>query len=135
MSLPRFFLGASVFLLAFTIISAAQQTTIVTVPMTRVPSYSGAGMYTHYCAACHGKDGTGNGPATKALQADPPDLTRLARQNHGKFPYAHVYTVIRGDINASAAHGKKDMPVWGTLFAEAPGQHPMDWEVLSESTT
>lgn len=130
MHLPRFICGVSVFLLALAIISVAQQTTIVTVPMTRVPSYSGQVMYAHYCAACHGNDGMGNGPAAKALKVAPANLALLARQNHGKFPYAHVSTIIRGDVNAPDAHGKKDMPVWGTLFAQSSGAHPVDAEVL-----
>jgi mono/diheme cytochrome c family protein len=76
---------------------------------------SGQEMYTKYCASCHGKDGTGNGPAAGAMKTAPTDLTTLAQKNHGEFPYAHVQQAIRGDADV-AAHGSKDMPVWGPIF-------------------
>ena len=71
----------------------------------------------------------GNGPAAEALKIAPPDLTRLAKQNNGKFPESHVYTVIRGDSNKPDAHGAKDMPLWGALFAESSAAIPPDAEV------
>jgi len=76
---------------------------------------SGPEMYTSYCAVCHGIDGKGNGPAAEALKVPPPDLTALAKKNGGKYPSDHVTTVIRGDLRL-AAHGTKEMPVWGDLF-------------------
>jgi hypothetical protein len=78
---------------------------------------------------CHGNNGKGNGPAAKALKIVPPDLTRLAKHNNGKFPDSHVYTVIRGDSNNTTAHGAKDMPLWGALFTESSGATPPDAEV------
>lgn len=118
----------SVFLLAFTIVCAAQEVIIEKVPMKHVAAHSGASMYANYCAVCHGNNGMGNGPAATALKIHPADLTSLARQNHGKFPQSHVYTVIRGDTNLPTAHGK-DMPVWGKLFTESSGAVPPDAEV------
>ena len=76
---------------------------------------SGKEMYLNYCAVCHGKDGKGAGPAAEALKTPPTDLTLLSQKNGGKFPAAHVSTVIRGEGSVSA-HGSKDMPVWGPLF-------------------
>ena len=76
---------------------------------------SGPEMFKRYCAACHGADAKGHGPATSALKVPPPDLTLLSKNNHGKFPDVHVYSTIRGDVNFNA-HGSPDMPVWGTLF-------------------
>jgi mono/diheme cytochrome c family protein len=38
---------------------------------------SGKEMFLNYCAACHGKDGKGNGPTAPGLKAAP-DLTVLA---------------------------------------------------------
>jgi cytochrome c1 len=129
MNLRRFICFELLFLLAFTFVCAAQDLTIHKVPMKHVAAYSGAGMYTKYCAVCHGNSGTGNGPAAKALKIVPPDLTRLAMQNHGKFPESHVYAVIRGDTNMPTAHGAKDMPAWAALFAESSGAIPPDAEV------
>jgi len=76
---------------------------------------SGVAMYKAYCASCHGAEGRGDGPAAPALKTPPTDLTRLAAGNGGKFPDAHVVQVIKGDVT-TAAHGNKDMPVWGPVF-------------------
>jgi mono/diheme cytochrome c family protein len=76
---------------------------------------AGLDMFKQYCSACHGVDGRGQGPATPALKAAPPDLTSLSKNNHGNFPEAHVYSAIKGDVNLPA-HGSKDMPVWGQVF-------------------
>lgn len=78
-------------------------------------------MYVAYCASCHGADAKGNGPAAPALKTPPTDLTLLSKQSGGTFPEAHVATVIRGD-SVTAAHGGKDMPVWGPVFLQL-GQH------------
>ena len=72
-------------------------------------------MYVAYCASCHGGDGQGNGPAAPALKVAPTNLTLLAVKSGGMFPDAHVAAVIRGEA-LSAAHGSKDMPVWGPVF-------------------
>jgi mono/diheme cytochrome c family protein len=72
-------------------------------------------MYKAYCASCHGVDGKGNGPAAPALKTPASDLTKLASGNGGQFPEMKVYGVIKGDA-AVAAHGSKDMPVWGPIF-------------------
>lgn len=76
---------------------------------------SGAEMYVNYCATCHGKTGKGDGPAASALKVAPPDLTLLAHNHQGKFPWASVKQAIAGDANLPA-HGSKDMPVWGPVF-------------------
>lgn len=78
-------------------------------------SASGAEMYRSYCASCHGIDGKGHGPAADALKMPPANLTTLARENKGAFPSERVRNAIRGDITV-AAHGSKDMPVWGNVF-------------------
>jgi mono/diheme cytochrome c family protein len=76
---------------------------------------SGRQMYDAYCAACHGQSGIGNGPAAAALKTPPTNLTRLAASNGGTFPASHVAAVMTGD-QMTAAHGSKDMPVWGPVF-------------------
>ncbi len=49
-------------------------------------SVRGPDLYHAHCAACHGSDGKGNGPAAAALKTKPADLTVLAKNNGGKFP-------------------------------------------------
>ena len=87
------------------------------VPAAYTDPSSGKGMYMAYCASCHGPDGKGNGPAAPALKAPPTDLTQLAAKNGGTFPDAHVVQIIKGD-SMTAAHGNKDMPVWGPVFLQ-----------------
>ena len=94
---------------------AAQQKEIRQVPIEATSPTSATEMYTAYCAVCHGVDGKGNGPAAEALKVRPSDLTALAKKNGGKYPSDHVTTAIRGDLRL-AAHGTKEMPVWGDLF-------------------
>jgi mono/diheme cytochrome c family protein len=72
-------------------------------------------MYKAYCAVCHGMTGKGNGPAAEALKVPPSDLTTLAKRNGGRYPSDHVRSAIEGDLRL-AAHGSKEMPVWGELF-------------------
>jgi mono/diheme cytochrome c family protein len=81
---------------------------------------SGKEMYKQYCASCHGVDGKGDGPAAPALKLPTTDLTTLTMKNKGTFPAAHVAAVIQGD-GMTAAHGSKDMPVWGPIFRAMSG--------------
>jgi mono/diheme cytochrome c family protein len=85
----------------------------VQLPPTYVPS--GKQMYREYCAACHGSDGKGRGPAAPTLSRRPPDLTTLAKRHGGKFPEEYVTSVMRFGPGFSA-HGSSEMPVWGPLF-------------------
>ena len=79
-------------------------------------------MFVSYCSACHGKDGTGAGPAASALKEPPADLTVLSKNNGGKFPAAHVSAVLNGGVKAPA-HGNKEMPVWGPIFWQTSQGH------------
>jgi len=91
-------------------------------PAARTSPASAKDMYVNYCAACHGKDGKGNGPATPALKVAPADLTVLARKNDGKYPVMKVSSVLTGQADL-AAHGNKEMPVWGRIFWRMSGGH------------
>ena len=82
-------------------------------PPTYVPS--GKVMYKQYCAACHGADGKGRGPAAASLNTRPADLTTLGKRHNGTFPYDYVAGVLRFGPGLSA-HGSSDMPVWGPIF-------------------
>lgn len=98
------------------------KTEIKHVPIKQTSAASGSEMYKSYCAACHGTDGKGNGPAVEALKVVPPDLTTMAARNNGKYPALKVSAVLRGE-EALAAHGTKDMPIWGDLFWSMSGGH------------
>ena len=63
----------------------------------------------------HGKEGKGNGPAASALAKVPADLTRISARNGGTFPEVRVRRYIEG-LDEVAAHGTRDMPMWGDLF-------------------
>ncbi|MCC6591022.1 MAG: c-type cytochrome [Bryobacterales bacterium] len=96
---------------------AQNKPTIKQVPPSRTNASSGAEMYRTYCAVCHGMDGKGKGPASPALKVQATDLTVMAKNNGGKFPELKVYNSIRGEVGV-AAHGSKDMPIWGDVFRD-----------------
>ena len=81
----------------------------------RVPSMQGVDTYKAYCAACHGPEGKGNGPAATALKKAPADLTTIAKRNGGTFSSSDVEAVIMGQ-QVLASHGSRDMPIWGPVF-------------------
>lgn len=119
----RKLLVAATLLLTFAVIGTAQTSgsaetqkpTIRKVPARPTAASSGKEMFDSYCASCHGKDGKGSGPAAPALKTQPPDLTSLAQRNGGKYPAMRVQGVITGQVEL-AAHGAKEMPVWGPVF-------------------
>jgi mono/diheme cytochrome c family protein len=94
-----------------------QTPVIKKVPPAATSAASGEEMFKAYCAVCHGLDAKGNGPAVPALKKVPGDLTELTKNAGGKFPELRVYHVIQGEVGV-AAHGSKDMPIWGEVFRE-----------------
>jgi mono/diheme cytochrome c family protein len=86
------------------------------------PQPSGRIVYERHCAACHGLDGRGGGPVAANLHTPPADLTRLAARRDGKWDEAWIISIIDGRRDV-AAHGPRDMPVWGSVFeSELAGQ-------------
>jgi mono/diheme cytochrome c family protein len=77
-------------------------------------------IYARYCAACHGREGKGDGPVAPGLVRRPVDLTALASKNGGKFPYDKIARAIDGR-ETPRAHGLPDMPVWGEVFGKTTG--------------
>jgi len=71
--------------------------------------------YEGACAVCHGTSGRGGGPMAAQLKSRMPDLTVLARNNNGVFPFDRVYQIIDGR-QAVESHGTREMPVWGRAF-------------------
>jgi len=104
-----------------------------TTPPARNP-IDGATIFRSYCAACHGSDGRGHGPASVALKHAVPDLTLISQRNDGKFPYQHVKDIIEGKQPGPSAHGSREMPTWGPIFHEV--ESDMDWgEVRLDAVT
>lgn len=96
---------------------AAGQTTGPKTPALIIPSMYGQDLFNSYCASCHGRDGKGRGPVVPALNVSPPDLTTLAARHGGQFPKAYVESFVTGSrAPLVAAHGSKEMPVWGPIF-------------------
>ena len=73
---------------------------------------SGKELYERYCASCHGVGGQGDGPVSKSLAVEVPDLTRFARRHGERFDRELVERIIDGR-HVIAAHGTRAMPVWG----------------------
>jgi mono/diheme cytochrome c family protein len=94
------------------------------------PATSGEEMYASYCAECHGRDGKG------LLKARRPaaDLTKLAKQNGGRFPYALARDAIRGEYH-DAAFGPGEMPPWGVFFQYVGGGSKAEIEVRINKLT
>jgi mono/diheme cytochrome c family protein len=103
-------------------LSVAQEPRVINIPARHTSANSGKQMFEAYCAACHGKEGKGDGPVAAALKVPPTDLTVLARQNNGKFPSMQVAKAITGEADISA-HGSKEMPIWGPVFMSMSHQH------------
>jgi mono/diheme cytochrome c family protein len=93
---------------------AQNETGIELTPQGQVTS--GARQFRTYCAQCHGLDGKGDGPVAPSLKKQPADLTVLSKNNHGVFPYEHVFNTITGK-DVVASHGTREMPIWSQVFA------------------
>jgi mono/diheme cytochrome c family protein len=78
---------------------------------------SGRKSFQRHCSACHGMEADGNGILKPVLRVEPPDLTRIAARRGGEFPAAEIAAFIDGR-SFVAAHGSREMPVWGRIFGE-----------------
>jgi len=82
--------------------------------------------YDSNCAGCHGIKGKGDGPYNPFLTSKTSsDLTTLSKKNQGVFPYQRVYEVVDGR-QAVAAHGPRDMPIWGADYLVQAGAYYAD---------
>jgi mono/diheme cytochrome c family protein len=89
-----------------------------------IRSIRGPDLFRAYCASCHGLDAKGAGPVAPSLKAKVPDLTLLESNNRGQIPTVRVRQIIMGD-EVMAAHGSREMPIWGPIFHQVEGD--MDW--------
>ncbi|HTS28703.1 MAG TPA: cytochrome c [Bryobacteraceae bacterium] len=102
-------------LLGLLLLPAQDKQTVQKVPVSPTSIASGKEMFNHYCAACHGPGGKGDGPAASSFKKAPRDLTKLARDNGGKYPAEHVAATL--SIEECCVHGSKVMPVWGPILS------------------
>ena len=95
------------------------QVTIKEAPLTwqQAALTDGEELFHELCAACHGVNGTGDGPAASAMAKPVSNLTILTASNDGVFPFKQVEKSITGKSQV-VAHGTIDMPVWGQRFEE-----------------
>jgi mono/diheme cytochrome c family protein len=84
---------------------------------------AGRPLYLRYCAACHGRQGRGDGPVAPALGEKPTDLTQIAATHEGQFPPETVVEAIDG-TRTVRAHGVSEMPVWREVFQPDPTTSP-----------
>ena len=52
-------------------------------------------------------------------------MTLLQRKNNGIYPFDRVYEVIDGRANI-AAHGTREMPIWGRRYAARAADYYVD---------
>jgi mono/diheme cytochrome c family protein len=86
------------------------------------------------CAPCHGIDGKGKGPLSEQLKVTPTDLTLLAKKNGGAFPFGAAYEFIDGR-KLIAAHGTRDMPIWGQVYTQETLGSFIDPKALDKFST
>jgi len=95
---------------------------LVLAPAVSFAQSVGEAEYMNSCAACHGVDGTGEGPMVGYLMGSMPDLTKLSEANGGVFPVTKVYSTIDGTMT-SGPHGSREMPIWGNRYARRGGEN------------
>jgi mono/diheme cytochrome c family protein len=78
--------------------------------------------YEAKCAGCHGVAGKGDGVNKAWLDKSPSDLTTLAKNNGGEFPYMHFYAVVDGRFE----RGATDMPCFADVYRSAAAKDYMD---------
>ena len=82
-------------------------------------SYPSRSEYMRYCSACHGEAADGNGPVANVLTPRPPALTTL-HPRYGDPLSTKLVAYVSGET-MPRAHGTSDMPVWGRVLREKPG--------------
>jgi mono/diheme cytochrome c family protein len=80
--------------------------------------YDGAQLFKRLCASCHGPAGAGDGPVAASFKTRLPDLAGIAARRGGQFPDERIRQIIDGRAGV-AAHGAREMPVWGNDLRSA----------------
>ena len=79
----------------------------------------GRELYVEHCAACHGTKRDGHGPLEHELTTPPADLRLLSRRYGNPLPEEEIARFMDGRADV-AAHGPRDMPVWGWEMWQNP---------------
>ena len=88
--------------------------------------------YRQHCAACHGLEGRGDGPIGQMLKTPAPNLAMIAQRNGGTYPVEKIHDIIEGST-VVAAHGTRDMPLWGDRYRrDAKPQTPDQSDVAGQ---
>lgn len=74
--------------------------------------------YSWSCLPCHGEKGTGDGGLASILTKKPSNLTQIAKNNDGEFPFWRVYKIVSGREEVPG-HTTMQMPdYWSRYRAE-----------------
>jgi mono/diheme cytochrome c family protein len=111
---------------------AGQSNATVNIPVNSTKPTDGKQMFTSYCAPCHGVNGRGNGPVASQLKTSPSDLTLLTKNNQGKYPSAHILSVLQFGSD-TPSHGTQQMPVWGPILGGTSSVDKPAVEMLRET--
>jgi mono/diheme cytochrome c family protein len=76
--------------------------------------------YRVYCQNCHGNMGKGDGRIAELMKVKPSDLTQISKKNGGTFPTDRLQRIVDGREDV-AAHGDREMPIWGQVFLDSAG--------------
>ena len=87
-------------------------------------------LYLRNCASCHGVKGDGEGPVAAQLKTHPADLRLLSSRYGNPLPEDQIARFIDGRADI-AAHGPRDMPVWGEEVWKYPEGEGPNSEVTS----
>ena len=99
------------------LVSLVVLASVGTVSADEAPDLSGAELYAVFCSSCHGEYARGDGPIAPLLKTNPSDLTKIATRRDGRFSTKEIHRIVDGRTFV-AAHGTRDMPVWGNeLYA------------------
>lgn len=90
----------------------------------------GESEYRLHCAACHGLTGRGDGPVGQILKTPAPNLALITQRNGGKYPVQKIYEIIEGS-SVVAAHGTRDMPLWGDRYRKESDPQTPDQTTLA----
>ena len=121
--MPRRLLWTLTALVAAAVLPRTVPVLAAQAPAGSKPVPGGSGLYSTYCAVCHGTDAKGTGPLAQSLKRRPADLTLLAKNNHGTYDRDLVRRIIDGK-NPVKGHGGGDMPVWGDAFERSVDAGP-----------
>jgi mono/diheme cytochrome c family protein len=125
MTKPRPATAAALLFGALALCCATADFTSVTAPADRPQRLTaGRAEYESYCMACHGIHADGTGPVAPYMSPRPADLRGIAARRGGVFPHAAIEAFIDGR-DPIAAHGSRDMPIWGNAFREETELDPL----------